>query len=359
MIVVIGGGPASFSFAIKHRKLHPNDEIIILEAGYKPLRKVLVAGGGKCNILNDQYEEPVLNNLDYQKNLFTLENIELLRDFYTRDLGLVLLNINGYYYPSSLKGETVAYALEKTARTLGIKVITEQHVIKIKKEAQGFSVITKYQTVYQADKIVLAVGSNLYYHEDFFNYPLFHDLELPSKPFVPFLSSLSVKEKLFSVKGIRARATVSLVINDQVVATKSGEIQFNDTNISGIVVMNLASILSWHETTIGELRIDFFDGLKVPSDYDLRALLPLDLAAYLEENQQDPRNMVLHIIGLNPKNAQVASGGILLEVLNKNYTVKKDPNIIVLGECLDVDGLCGGYNLMHAFLSGLIAGRDL
>ena len=57
--------------------------------------------------------------------------------------------------------------------------------------------------------------------------------------------------------------------------------------------------------------------------------------------------------------AQVCAGGVRLSEIDMNFQVKKIPGLYIVGELLDVDGICGGYNLHWAWLSGLIAGRDV
>ena len=57
--------------------------------------------------------------------------------------------------------------------------------------------------------------------------------------------------------------------------------------------------------------------------------------------------------------AQVASGGIDVNDINLNLTLKNDNNIYVMGEIIDCDGLCGGYNLSFAFMSALLVNEEL
>ena len=57
--------------------------------------------------------------------------------------------------------------------------------------------------------------------------------------------------------------------------------------------------------------------------------------------------------------AQVCAGGVRLSEVDMNFQVKRIPGLYIVGELLDVDGICGGYNLHWAWLSGIIAGRDV
>ncbi len=57
-------------------------------------------------------------------------------------------------------------------------------------------------------------------------------------------------------------------------------------------------------------------------------------------------------------NAQVCAGGLAVEEVDEQMQVKKYPGLFVTGELLDVDGICGGYNLHWAFATGTIAGKS-
>ena len=71
-------------------------------------------------------------------------------------------------------------------------------------------------------------------------------------------------------------------------------------------------------------------------------------------------NFKLEIIGTNSfDKAQTCSGGIPLDEINpKTMESLKQKNLYIVGELLDVDGKCGGYNLTFAFITGMLAGED-
>ena len=59
------------------------------------------------------------------------------------------------------------------------------------------------------------------------------------------------------------------------------------------------------------------------------------------------------------KNAQVTSGGINVNEVKDTLESKYNKNLYILGELLDVDGICGGYNLHFAFASAYVAANDI
>ena len=71
------------------------------------------------------------------------------------------------------------------------------------------------------------------------------------------------------------------------------------------------------------------------------------------------KNMIIVPTGVNGfENAQVTGGGILLEQFSSNMESLMHKGLYVTGELLDVDGICGGYNLQWAFSTGIIAGEN-
>ena len=56
--------------------------------------------------------------------------------------------------------------------------------------------------------------------------------------------------------------------------------------------------------------------------------------------------------------AQVTAGGVSISELNDDFSSKLTKNLYFAGEMIDVDGICGGYNLQWAFSSGFIAGKS-
>jgi len=58
-------------------------------------------------------------------------------------------------------------------------------------------------------------------------------------------------------------------------------------------------------------------------------------------------------------NAQVTGGGILLNEINDDFSSVYDKNVYIVGEILDICGMCGGYNLHWAWCSGIIAGESV
>lgn len=104
------------------------------------------------------------------------------------------------------------------------------------------------------------------------------------------------------------------------------------------------------------IKIDLLD-----KDYDaLDSVLNPKLLEYINVNNIDPHNFIIPIINTYEMEfAQVAKGGIDLSNLNDNLSLKNDNSIYAMGEVIDIDGICGGFNLMNAFCDAIEVYKDI
>ncbi len=104
------------------------------------------------------------------------------------------------------------------------------------------------------------------------------------------------------------------------------------------------------------IRLDLLD-----KDYDeLDSVLNPKLLEYININRIDPHKFIIPIKATYEMEfAQVAKGGIDLSMINDNLTLKNDNNIFAMGEVLDIDGICGGFNLMNAFTNAIEVYKEI
>ena len=212
----------------------------------------------------------------------------------------------------------------------------------------------------------------------------------------PAVAPLRVSpDRLKGLKGVRAKGRISAVSDGKVLRTEYGEIQFNENNISGICVFNLAYLFQKYEGKM-ILRADLLPETdeknlivclervrKNRSEYSLEELLTgifvKNLAVYLVKNtlhrpMTDRINSVtgseikklvraikcleFEVTGCSPwQNAQATCGGIHADCVTENLESRLHKGIYFCGEILDTVGDCGGYNLQWAWSSGIWAGR--
>ncbi len=395
-ICIIGGGASSFVCAIRASKR--GHKVTIIEKNNNPMKKLLLTGNGKCNYFNDDFNPKYYrsSNNELLNNIINDVNKEKILNFF-KELGVESRIKNGYYYPYSNTSTTIKNLLLIEAQRQNVIIKTNTKVIDIIHNNK-FIIKTNNEDVI-CDKVVVATGSNASIKNDEYNFydvltNLGHTIVTPT----PALVMLVGKEKYFNDwAGIRSDAIVSLYEDNKFIDSKEGEVQLTNYGISGICVMNLSGRVSRGllQNKKEELRINFIpfveDGYKYLEEKSKR-LSNLTIIELLEsiinykllyvilkknnidtnkkwnelnENEKqkltnDLFNFKLNITDTKGiENSQVVSGGVLLTEVNNDFSSKIVDNLYLIGEVLDVDGDCGGYNLGFAWVSGLIVGDTI
>lgn len=401
-IIIVGGGASGLVAAIYAK--NKDSEVIILERNESCAKKILRTGNGKCNYYNED------QNLKY----YNSNNKELLSEILTpnsqteivkffNQLGIVPKIKNGYYYPNSNQASSIKEALLIKARLLGIQIkcnVLVQEIIKVKKE---FVILTNDGKI-QADKVILATGSKAAPKtgSDGMGYEIAKSFGHSIIDVVPALVQLRAEEDYLSIwDGVRSDVKLSLLEDNVLVQEEEGEIQLTDYGISGICTFNISSLacrgLNSNKSEV--VRIDFLPLITMENYrefiayFDERAELltnqnmtqilqgmlnqklvtvilrksdinPNTIWNELETTQkkslyQNLKLFELPITGFNSfERAQVCSGGIPLTEINPlTMESKEEKGLYLIGELLDVDGFCGGYNLTFAWTSGMLAGK--
>lgn len=215
---------------------------------------------------------------------------------------------------------------------------------------------------------------------------------------VPALVQLRCKEDyLKAVAGVRAEGKVTLTVDGKVVCEEHGEIQLTDYGVSGIPVFQVSRFASYGcaKSCDVQVHLDFMPGMEadVFTAYMMQrkeqlgnrtmeqfcgGLLNKKICTLFCKvagiSMEDKASMVsdkafkrfagffkkwtLHVDKPNGFDmAQICAGGLSMEEINSHFAMKKCPSVYVVGELLDVDGICGGYNLQWAWTSGYLAGQ--
>ena len=398
-IIVIGGGASGIVASIFAKR--DNNEVIVLEKNSKCLKKLLITGNGKCNYFNDDFsiEHYCSNNIDFLSSFINDSNKKMVLDFMS-SIGIVPRIKNGYYYPYSNQSYTVFNALLKEAFLRGININYDVKVLNIVKNGNGFIVCTNNGD-YSCDKVIVSTGGKSYPKTGsegdgyFFGEKLGHSIV----PLYPSLVGLvSNNRYLKDLSGVRCDAFVSLYIDNLLIKSQIGEVQFTDYGLSGICIFNLSNVINNFDSNI-EVCVNFLDG--VVSDYSSfislfdsrnnsikgRTLVEL-LEGYLnykivnvilkycdisfdslwgDIDDVSRKKLYNSLVSfkfsiIDTKGydmAQVTSGGVSFSEIDCGFQSKIVPGLYFTGEVLDVVGDCGGYNLGFAFLSGMIAGKSV
>lgn len=393
-IVVIGGGAAGLISAI-HAKTDTN-KVTILEKNQSCGKKILATGNGKCNYWNqDQnishYHSTTKHLLD---EIITKTTKEEAITFFN-NLGIIPKIKNGYFYPFSNQATTIKNALVNEANRKKIDIKHNFIVTDITKE--DIFIIKSKTEIIKANKVIIATGSKASPKtgSDGFGYHLLKKMGHSVINPLPALVQLKTTGNyLKEWKGIRTDVKVSLYENDQFIKEETGEIQLTDYGISGICVFNLSRYVSigLSQSKKEEVKINFLPFLNseeqklsmlfknnYPIKEQLEGILNNKLVdvilkqTNINENKtysalsSYEQNLLtkyltefkISVIGTNSfDQAQICTGGIPLTEINTTTMESKIiKDLYIVGELLDVDGDCGGYNLSFAWISGILAGK--
>lgn len=399
-VAVIGGGAAGMMAAITAAR--EGVKVTILEHKDRIGKKILSTGNGRCNFTNT-YQTPACyrsDNRDFAWNIIQKFNVEKTISFF-KELGIYPKDRNGYLYPYSDQAAAILEVLQIEIAKLNICVMTEINVLDIQPVKRGIRVTTDKKTI-TVDSVILACGSKAapVTGSDGSGYQLAKLLGHRIVPVLPALVQLRCAEKFYkSISGVRVQGTVEIYADDISLASDTGEIQLTNYGISGIPVfqvsryvakaiyqkqsvtavlnfmpdMNKDEFLSFLQERITlcphKTLDEFFTGIfpkKLCELWIRLSRLPKEMRVSDLSGEQLEKLVLLiqhlrtHITETNAfEQAQICCGGVDTteinpDTLESNYV----PGIYFAGELLDVDGICGGYNLQWAWSSGFVAGKE-
>lgn len=400
-IIIIGGGASGLLAAIYATKT--GRKVTILEKNKTCGKKILITGNGKCNYWNEaqSLNHYHTNNIEILKNILTESNKQEILNFFD-SIGIIPRVKDGYYYPFSNQATSIQTALLTEAKIQGVEIITETEVLSINKDNNNYQIITN-NGKYLCNKVIISTGSYACPKtgSDGLGYKLLtslgHSLITP----LPALVQLKANTPyLKEWHGIRSDVSVSLIENNNPIATQTGEIQLTDYGVSGICIFCLSGQVSrgLYQNKKEQLSINFLHPFNINTKEDfikwmtnrnkkvlnrtisdlLDGLLNyklINLILKLSKIKRETRwnnlsteekyllgnnltNFTLDITGTNSfESAQTCTGGIPLTEINPNTMESlKTNNLYITGELLDIDGECGGYNLTIAWITGMLAG---
>lgn len=405
-IIIIGAGASGMMAAVTAAR--KGSKVALLEHKDAIGKKILATGNGRCNYTNknmaaDKYHgsrQLIKNGLSRFDEKDTIAFFE--------SLGIPAYDNNGYIYPNSKQAASVvaAFRMELSRTKVDVKTSVKIDSIHYKPDTGSSSGI--YQVCgsfgkLTSPKLILACGltASSKLGSDGSLFKAIASLGHHMTDIVPALcgfycSGLNFKK----ITGVRCDATVSSIIDGTLTEQETGELQLTDYGLSGIPVFQISSLLSrsLKKGRKAEIVIDF-----MPS------YTHEHLSEYLKvrrESTTDKRSLnemlngllnsklmleLIHKSGLSPDQkgsqltdkdisiltdtikhtavpvsrardaefAQVCAGGIRTKEIDaRTLESKVHPGLYFAGELLDVDGICGGYNLQWAWTSGYITGME-
>lgn len=351
-LIIVGGGAAGLTCAnlAKRKGL----SFILLEAANRTGKKLLATGNGKCNLTNIDIDATYYNT-DFVKPLIAKYSYQEIISFFAA-LGMKTKQLENRIYPYTESSATVLNFLLKNIKE---NIVCDYKVNSIDKSEDFFLINDDYKS----KNIIIATGSNATIG--------YNSLELIEKfghrnkafvaSLVPLTSDLSYIKGL---SGLRVKARATLFDKDNFIAEQKGEVLFKDNGISGIAVFMLSAYMARQK---GHYRIilDFAEDIseKEIGKYALEGIVRDNLARNVIKQANDKKQSVeytlknFEITGVSLgsiKNSQVCSGGLLTDNFDANTLESKTfKGLYAVGEVLDVDGQCGGFNLHWAWSSAM------
>lgn len=399
-LIIIGGGASGIVAAIAAAR--NKIRVILLEHNSMVGKKILSTGNGRCNLTNEY-----MDALCYRSDL-PEKAAEIIQQFTSMDtirflgeIGLATKSKNGYIYPRSEQASSVRTLLEAELIRLGVEIHTDTHVISISCKNDRFTVHTS-QGNFTSNRLILAAGSRASkgLGADGSGYNLAVSLGHTLSPIVPALVQLHSDQKWFKkASGVRADAKVTALINSTVQAADTGELQITDYGLSGIPIFQISRYITkalackqeaqvevnflpnWTkgegleffkqqrvfspERTAESVMIGLFNKKLVPVLLNSAGIREKDKLIALPDSKLEKlitvcTNFLVPITRSNSyEQAQICAGGVRLsEIHSDTLASNVTKGLYLTGELLDVDGICGGYNLQWAFATGYLAGQS-
>lgn len=407
-VAIIGGGFSGMCCAsmLVERGVLP-ESVAVLEGAKRLGKKILATGNGRGNITNACVSPEFYHGSRgfAAAALSRYSNAEL-KNFFS-SLGLITDEENGRIYPASFCASAVCDVLRFSLEERKINVFTEFYVSKLgfNKQTGAFAIRSDSGNEVYAEKVVLATGgkSGSGFLTDGKSYSLALGFGHKLTELSPSLVQIKTeREFLKGLKGVKQEGVLSLFGSlkkggeERFIKSFSGDVLFCDYGISGNAAFSLSAYLkgvysptlkiellpSFSKSELLKLLLTAAESLKqknggVTVERVLLSVLPARLSAAiikragLTPNSAATQSAVSAVNGLIKglllkiegtlgfDAAQVTAGGIATEAVGSDMQSKLKSGLYIIGEALDVDGDCGGYNLQWAFTSAAVCAEEI
>lgn len=399
-VCVIGAGASGMMASIVLAR--GGVEVALVEKNEKFGKKLYITGKGRCNLTNDCELDDMFANVVHgekflRSSLYGFTPQDTMAFFEDSGLKLVVERGNRVF-PFSQKSSDVIKTLQIEIANLKVKTYLGTEVKEIRKNADGFKVVTPWESL-ECDKVVVATGGMSYPSTgstgDGYAFARAFGLKIvePRQALVPII----VKQNVSALQGISLK-NVNLCAMDEngkEIVSEFGEMLFTNRGLSGPIALTISSYINRKQNV--RLSLDLKPALdeitldkRILRDFDerknqdiknvTRALLPERLNAYVlkcaniaeskkvnEITKQERaklvetiKNLRFDVSSLAPfSEAIVTAGGVDLKGLKPTCECKDVEGLYFVGETIDVDALTGGFNLQLAFATAVCAARDI
>lgn len=396
-VIIIGGGAAGLCAAVYLKQKKPELSVRILESQPRVGKKLALTGNGRCNITNkeinlNRYHGQEVGFCEYALNKY---NLDFTEQFFEK-IGLPFIYEGEKGYPASLQAASVVDCLRFSAENLGVITHLETKVTNIMISGGNYKIVAGGMS-FLAKNIIIACG--LYSGGDRLGcdggmLEIMKKAGYKASNCTPAIVQVKTETDIVKqLKGIKVNALVTLKINNKTVRQEFGETLFCDYGLSGPPVLQVSRAVS-REKGNCEISLDLMSDTNfndlcrlLISRKDNLSYLSLDefFTGMLNKrvgqvilktagcklsdkvstlNEQKIKAIASLIKSFSFKvtgntgfaNSQVTAGGLLTSQFNcETMMSNSNKNLYAVGEILDIDGDCGGFNLQWAWSSAFCA----
>lgn len=403
-VAIVGGGAAGLVTAIFAARRRPEWTVTILDGARHLGAKILVAGGGRCNVTNR-----VVSAADFHggsphviKRILAAFPAEQTAAFF-REIGVELHEEeHGKLFPDTNRARSVLDALLSEADRCGVHIRTDHRVLSIERGEAGFRIETPAATL-TARHVVLATGGRSLPKtgSDGLGYELARALGHTLIPTTPALVPLLLAGEFHApLSGISQDVELTVSATGTKPVRVRGALLWTHFGISGPAVLDVSR--HWHRARLEQREVSVTVNFLPGDDFAAaeqrllaavwaqpRAVLRGLLARWLPVRVADAMATALGITRMLPmahlskeirrklihaliawplpvidsrgySHAEATAGGVPMNEIDPTTMASRVcPGLFLAGEILDVDGRIGGFNFQWAWSSGWVAAAGL
>jgi len=293
--------------------------------------------------------------------------------------GIFTRNLENLVYPFSLSAKTLVDHFSFLLSKYKINVLCEENFINYQRKGDKYEIILSNKRII-SDILIISCGAKSMkcYGSDGSIFDILKNHGYKINPLRSGLCPIKIKEKVSEIENERVKCKVTLIDNSNEIYEETGEVIFKKDALSGISIFNCSSIIKRRKLINPTIKLDLFSEYEIDkiieqlkNDYKeygkqfLEHIFTKRMSNFilkrtencsLEEFIKISKNLIFEYqenYGFDY--SQVTLGGVDFSNLDEHLMSKHENNVFIIGETLDADGLCGGYNLMHAFYSAIKA----
>lgn len=406
-VAIIGGGAAGMMAAAAILENKPETEVLLIEKNAILGRKVIISGGGRCNVTTGVKALPkVLENYP-RGNKFLISAMtkfppEKVYEWFESHGVPLKTEEDLRVFPKSNDGHDIVRVFERIMAQSKAKILLKHDVKKIAKENEKFTITFKNGEKINVDKVIITTGGQAYRFTGSSGdgYDFAENLGHTTSKLAPSLNSFITQESWpKNISGVSLQQATIRSDRDKKFK-RTGPFLFTHKGISGPAVFALSSIVAFEEYNKEQPLQIFIDLIPTLTQIEFESVLhkelqenpkrtlantihkflPRSLISELLNQLQIPedkrnsefskkdfnrlvthaKNLPLKVVDRGSGDEFVTAGGVnLKEIDSKTMQSKVCPNLYFAGEIMDIDGFTGGYNLQASWATGRLAGESV